>query len=401
MESWKRVALFSGIIGGIVLAMWVSFTPLVVVSEVQPAQEQDRLIHGGYFPSDEDRRLAALSPEEYVEEITGGQIQEVTSDAWKVVLQGLREGRGPEAWRRVAFIATRPELFFHVNEEPVRDIGAVVEGDGPREAYLRVSAETAPVLLRLVRRFVSLEDFDLGTGWADAVAPPSRLLFPGRRFAPWVMVAGVALYLLLPGIRRGPRTVRYSRRRLVFSDLVAMTAMGFFLAMPPLIAGGLQPALPYWPLTGVFWVMAALFAVVLPSTARYARWAVDVGEDAMTLTTPRGQEAVPFSRISGRRPAELRSPGWLRRLLWASALFSPGPGGVGRAMILGGVLATGVELELDDGSVRYIWAGDAMGTSSLENGDLLEKALEAVPPGRAGTAVLQTFGMPFTGPRPA
>ena len=73
MESWKRVALFFGITGGIVLAMWVSFTPLVVVSEVHPAEEQDRLIHGGYFPSDEDRRLAALSPEAYVEVITGGE----------------------------------------------------------------------------------------------------------------------------------------------------------------------------------------------------------------------------------------------------------------------------------------------------------------------------------------
>lgn len=399
MESWKRFALFVGIIGGIVLAMWVSFTPLVVVSEVHPAEEQGWLIHGGYFPSDEDRRLAALPPDAYVATITGGELQEVFGVQWQAVVDALRGGQSSAAWRSSGLSLLRPSVFFHVTEAPVRSVTAVVEGNGPREAYLRVVGEGTPALLRLRRQFVSLDDFHLGTGWANAVHPPSRLLFPGRRFAPWIMVAGVVLYFLLPGVRRDADTVCYSRRRLVLSDLLAVAMLGFFFALPMLIPGALQPALHYWPITVVFWLMAAPFAFVLPFTAQYAGWAVNVGDEALMLTTPQGRETIPYSKIVGQRPAALRSPRWLRHLLWVGALINPGPGTAGRAVLLGGVLANGVELELDDGSVRYIWAGDAMGTSTLEHGDLLEAGLDRIPHSGKDSAILQTFGMPLRGPR--
>ncbi len=400
MEGWKRLALFLGITSGIVLAMWVSFRPLVVVFEVRPAEEQDRLIHGGYFPTREDRRLAELSPEAYVRQITGGNILDASDQRWHAVLAALRQKRGPEGWRRVEWRRNHAELFFHEHEEPVREVPLVAHGASSREGYVRISDVAPPVLLRLVRQPVSLDDFHLGSGWANLVKPPSRLLYPARRLAPWVILIGLGLYLFLPGVRGGPRTVRYSRRRLVVSDLVAVTMMGFFFALPLLIPGGFQPALRYWPITAVFWVMAAFFALVLPWTARYAGWAVDVGEDVLTIMTSQARETIPMSSIVGRRPAELRSPAWLRRLLWVGALLNPGPGTVGRAAVLGRILATGDELELDDGSVRYLWAGDAMGTSSLENGDLLVNILQKAPPGRTGTAVLQTFGMPLTGPGP-
>jgi hypothetical protein len=144
MESWKRVALFVGTIGGIVLAMWVSFTPLVVVSEVHPAEEQDRLIHGGYFPSEEDRRLAALTPDAYVATITGGEIREASGAQWQAVVDALRGGKSSAAWRSRGLGSLRPSVFFHATEEPVRGVAAVVEGNGPREAYLSVVGEGAP-----------------------------------------------------------------------------------------------------------------------------------------------------------------------------------------------------------------------------------------------------------------
>jgi hypothetical protein len=215
------------------------------------------------------------------------------------------------------------------------------------------------------------------------------------------MLAGIVLYFLLPGIRRDADTVRYSRRRLALSDLLGVAMLGFFFALPMLIPGGLQPALYYWPITVVFWLLAALFALVLPFTARYAGWAVNVDDEGLMLTTPQGQETIPYSKIVGQRPAALRSPRWLRYLLWIGALIKPGPGTAGRALLLGGVLANGVELELDDGSVRYIWAGDAMGTSTLEHGDLLEAGLERIPHSGKDGAMLETFGMPLRGPRPA
>ena len=401
MESWKRVALFSGVTGSVILAMWVSFTPLVVVSEVHPTEEQDRLIHGGYFPSNEDRQLAALSPNAYVDAITGGEVAEVSGLQWQAVVDALRDGQGPAAWRGARLGSLRPSVFFHTTEDPVRAVSAVIEGDGPLEAYLRVVGEGTPALLRLRRQFVSLDDFHLGTGWANAVEPPSRLLYPGRRFAPWLAAAGLFLYLLLPGIGREPNTVRYSRRRLVLSDLTAMAMLAFFFGLPMLIPGGLQPAIHYWPIAAVFWLMAAPFVFVLPSTTRHAEWAVNVGDEALVLTTPEGRESIPFSGIVGRRSAELCSPSWLRHLLWVSALLSPGPGPAGRAVLLGGVLANGVELELDDGSVRYIWAGDAMGTSTLENGELLATAWDRIPDSGKDSAVLTTFGMPLRGERPA
>jgi len=401
MEGWKRVALFIGVVGGIVLAMWVSFTPLIVVSEVHPAEEQNRLIHGGYFPSDEDRRLAALSPEGYVEAITGGMVLEDSGAQWQIAVTALRDEGGPAAWRSSRIGSLRPSVYFHSTEDPVSSVSEVVEGNGPREAYLHVVGEGEPALLRLRRQFVSLDDFHLGTGWANAVRPPSRLLFPGRRFAPWLVLAGVVLYLLLPGIRRSADTVRYSRRRLVLSDSLAVVMFGFFFALPMLIPEGLQPALRHWPITVAFWLMAAPFVFILPFSARYAAWAVDVGDQALTLTTPQGRETIPYSGIVGRRLAELSSPRWIRYLLWAGALFNPGPGTAGRAILLGGVLAYGTELELNDGSVRYIWAGDALGGSTLENGDLLAAALDRIPTSEKDSAILQTFGMPLRGPRPA
>lgn len=401
MEKSKRAALFLGVIGGIILAMWVSMTPLVVISEVHPAEEQDWLIHGGFFPSDEDRRLAALSPQAYVEEITGGAVAEVSDASWQDIVNALRDHHGPAAWRIRSLGSLRPSMYFHSTEEPVRRISAVVDGNGPLKTYLRVLGDGKPALLRLRRHLVTLDDFHLGTGWADAVQPPSRLLFPARRFAPWLMLFGLALYFLIPGIRRGPETVRYSRRRLVLSDFVSVAMFGFFFGLPMLIPEGLQPALRYWPITLACWIMALPFYFILPMSARHAGWAVDVGDQELVLTSFSGREAIPFAGFVGQKPAVLQSPRWLRHLLWVGALLRPSPQTVGQALVLGGVLATGVELQLQDGTVRYIWASDALGNPALENGDILAAALERIPENEGDIAILQTFGMPLRGPHPA
>ncbi len=405
-ERWRRLAVVCGIAGCLLLTIWADFSPLVTVEVVNPAAEQDRLIHGGYFPSKKDKALAALSPEEYVATITAGAVYPGGGAPWREMSEALTSPtKADHTWRwrmkpdRLGR-HSRPHLYFHENEEPVRDVAGWMDDKGLRTAYVEVSSSQDSHLLRVSIQPVGLGDFSLGQGWRGA-EPPTRLLFPGRRFAVPFLLVCLAAYVLLPWPKRGPTTVAYRRPRVITGDVVGIFLFGMFFTMPGWITGTAQGLVAYWPLTAAFWLMASFGLIILIRSAWYAGWCVVVHEDGLDIVTPGRLLSLPYSRMHNRRSVVLRSPRWLRSMMWLAVLVRPEPALAGNAALMSGVLAVGDEIELDDGSVVYLWYGGRMGGSMLTHEDVLEKALQHIPGSSGEAAEVTGFGAPFTAAAPA
>ncbi len=406
-ERWRRLALICGIAGCLLLATWASFSPLVTVETVNPAAEQDRRVHGGYFPSEEDRALAALSPEEYLATITAGAVYHSEGTLWGKMFEALaapaKADRTLRWWMKPDRSGgrSRARLFFHEDEEPVHEMVRWMDEEGLKTAYVATSSAPNRDLLRVSLESVGLDDFSLGSGWRGIVEPPSRLLFPGRRFALPFLLLCSAVYAVLPWPRRGATTVTYDRRRVIVADVVGTLLFGLFFTMPSWITGTAQGLVAYWPLTAGFWLMASFGAVILIRSTWYARWRVVVREDGLDIMTPGGVRSLPYSRLRSRRPVVLRSPRWLRSLMWLALFVRPEPALAGNAALMSGILASGDELELDDGSVVYLWHQGRWGDSTLTHGDVLDRALHRIPSSTAEVTEMVGFGAPASSAAPA
>ncbi len=406
-EGWRRLVVVCGIAGCLLLAISASFAPLVTVERVDPAVEQDRLVHGGYFPSEKDKTLAALSPEEYLATITAGAVYQPQGAPWPEMSEALAApGTAGGTWRwrmdsdRIGRFS-QPQLFFHEDEAPVRDAVRWMHDNGLTTAYVALSNPTSSQFLRVSLRSVGLDDFSLGQGWRGTFEPPSRLLFPRRRFALPFLLLCLAVYAFLPWPKRGPTTVAYRRQRVITGDVVGAFLFALFFTMPGWITGTTQGLVAYWPLTAAFWLMASFGAVILFRSAWYATWCVIVHEDGLEIATPGGFLRLPYSKMKSRRPVVLRSPRWLRGMMWLAVLVRPEPALAGNAALMSGVLAGGDEIELDDGSVVYLWHDGRLGGSMLTHADVLAKALENIPSSSEEAAEVEGFGAPSAAAAPA
>lgn len=244
-------------------------------------------------------------------------------------------------------------------------------------------------------------DFSLGQGYMGSPRTPSRLLFPGRRFALPFLLVCLAVYVFLPWPKRGPTTVAYRRQRLITGDVVGAFLFALFFAMPGWITGTAQGLVAYWPLTAMFWLMASFGLIILIRSAWYAKWCVSVHEDGLEIATPDGFLRLPYSRMKSRRPVVLRSPRWLRGMMWLAVMVRPEPALAGNAALMSGVLAGGDEIELDDGSVVYLWHDGRLGGSMLTHAEVLAKALEKIPSSTEEAAEVVGIGAPSAAAAPA
>ncbi len=405
-ERWRRLAVLCGIAGFLLLTTWATFSPLVTVETVDPAAEQDRLVHGGYFPSEKDKALAALSPAEYLATITAGAVYQPQGALWPEISEALAApAKAARTWRwrmdpdRIGHFS-QPQLFFHEEEAPVRGVARWMHDNGLKTAYVAMSNPTSSRFLRVSLQPVGLDDFSLGQGWRGTSEPPSRLLFPGRRFALPFLLVCLAVYALLPWPKRGPTTVAYRRQRVITGDVVGAFLFALFFTMPGWITGTAQGLVAYWPLTAAFWLMASFGAVILIRSAWYSGWHVVVRDDGLDIVTPGRMLSLPYSRLRSRRPVVLRSPRWLRNLMWLAVLVRPEPALAGNAALMSGVLAGGDEIELDDGSVVYLWYEGRLGGSTLTHADVLDTALDHIPSSTAEVAEVVGVGAPSTAAAP-
>lgn len=368
IELWRRAVLVAGTAGAVAAATWTGLGPLVEVESFGADAARRRLLAGAWV-SQEERALADLPDRELLAVTVRGKLERSEAPRWKDVLRELATGR--------------EQLFLRLDQPPVAELRPRLAMDGAIRYVLVGGDDVRPGLLRVTRRDVTVDDFQLGSGWSGGRRPPDRLLFPWRWLAPWLAIGGLVGYLLLPWRRRKPNEVHYARSRLVPGDVLGVVLLVGVGALPMLITGGsLQTALAAWPLLLFLWPLAAMGGVMLYYTGWWSAFSLEVGEAELGIETARRRLTIPYADIRLQRPAVLRLPRWFRMLQWIAVILAPAarrPGAAGAALIYGGALSTGTALILRDDSTLYLWGTAPSGGSMLTGAAVLEAALAEVP----------------------
>ena len=230
-------------------------------------------------------------------------------------------------------------------------------------------------------RFYSDEDFLIGSGFTNRPTPPTYMLFPYRKYSLWLLLCGFLLYAFLPLRKSHPDEIRYPRWRMVLGDIVALLLSVPFFAFPFFMTGGtLQAFTQGWPLFFFFWPIFFIGLWLWFISAWFASFSLLIGQDAIILSTYKGERKFLFRDMAYFQPVVFKPPKWLIAASWFAALSGRGSaaiGAAGRAMILGSSASGSIGIRMRDGSDVFINVTDQMGNNALKGFDTILKKFKA------------------------
>ncbi|MCX6566954.1 MAG: hypothetical protein NTW38_11135 [Candidatus Aminicenantes bacterium] len=386
METWRRGILLACICLAIFTTKFAVLKPLVTVRSVDFAEEQNDETRW----TEEGQRLVGLGLEEYIREKTEKVNQTVSGPAWEQLFAGVKsvdEGTaGSSEWKArvpaddLKFRMSRKTVFFRPEEAPFAEIAAGLRSEGDR-IYLALEQNGATSYLEATLHVYSSDDFHFGSGFSHYPKPPAKFMFPFRKFSLFILLIGLAAYVLLPRRKKDPNTITYAGWRIILGDFVSYLLFTAFFALPFFIVGGTVQAITHgWMFCLIFWPLAFLGLWLLPINTWYAGYRIVLKEDRLIWEAGKNVRNVLFSDIENYRPLVLTAPRWL---VWASAAAAMGGrgsariGASGRALLLAGSAYGGMGIKLKDGSSVFVWVTDAMGTGAMKNSKRMIKMLES------------------------
>jgi len=388
MELWRRVFLLGSFFAAILVALYAELSPVVIVRHVDFADQQKR--EGSYMGvrlmTERTTRLAGLPLHDYIAEATKGRLFNAEGRMWESVLDNAIAARNPgslpKEWQRRLPSDQYPMgvLFFKPDEGPVNQLASIfaISRD---PAYLRLETAEKPLYLKAEFRAYSNDDFHLGGGFSSYPTPPTDFLFPGRMWSPWVAVAGLVLYIVLPWPKRPPEALAYKRWRVVLCDVVAVILTVPFFAFPFFITGGAVQAFTVgWPLFFFFWPILLLGLTLVRIAEWFSSFALLPLEDRLRIWIRRGERDFPYGDMDFFQPVVIKPPKWLIALSWLGALAGKGSsriGATGRAMILSSSQWGSLAIRLKSGKDLFLSITDQMGTDTLDAGKIVDALKKA------------------------
>ena len=387
-ELWRRLVFLICVGGAVLLFLAASLSPVVLVTPVDFAREQGR--EGSYMglriPTEEAKRQRSLTREAYIAEKTKGKLVAGNEPQWAELFDAvaaITQGKAlAERWQRRLPSDQHPlkVLFFRPDEPPIsalapyftrkHDVAYVVRGEEDKQQYLKAEY-----------RYYSDEDFQLGSGFNNYPTPPTSLLYPYRRYSLWLILFGLAVYVVLPLRRAPPGAIRYSRWRMALGDIVALLMSVPFFAFPFLITGGTVQAFTQgWPLFFFFWPVFFLGLWLWFIAAWFASFTLVIGPDRLSLSTYKGDGEFLYRDMAYFQPVVFKPPKWLIVASWLGALAGRGSaqiGAAGRAMILSSTAWGSLGIRMRDGSDVFINITDQMGNDALKGLDTILGNLRA------------------------
>jgi hypothetical protein len=246
MELLRRSLLVGCVLPGLWLMRLAPLDPLLSVEPVDFAAI--RLAEAQRVPDEQkteaQRRDAEIPLSVYIEEKLQYNVFPATGAEWERVLRGVDE--------RYAAASAKSAVYFRQDQEPMP---AVLDklGAGGGVTYISISGRADDRHYRVDRRAWTRRDFHVGRGFGGTPLPPTRLLYPFRALGVASILAGIALFILLPSTTRagggGPR----------LAEIAALLAALALFAAPLVLVGGSVQALtraPWLPI--VCWSLAAL-----------------------------------------------------------------------------------------------------------------------------------------------
>jgi len=245
IELWRRLLFLICVCGAVLLALAASLSPVVLVTYVDFAREQQR--EGSYMgfriPTEESSRLRSLPAELYIAEKTKGRLFAVNGPQWEETFDAVtavaQEKAVAERWQRRLPSDKYPAkaLFFKPAEPPIDSLQTQFRKHLD-SVYLARTEGNRTQYLKAQYRSYDNEDFQIGSGFTQRPTPPASMLFPYRNYSLWLLLGGFLLYVFLPSPPAQPGAIRYPRWRMVLGDIVAFLLSVPFFALPFFITGG-------------------------------------------------------------------------------------------------------------------------------------------------------------------
>ncbi|MCX6558922.1 MAG: hypothetical protein NTZ26_00275 [Candidatus Aminicenantes bacterium] len=385
METVRRWILLAAVSAGLIMALFVSLKPFLTIEPVDMAaaqKDESRLTERGQY-------LASLPLDQYIAEITSSQHVDVAGPAWETLLADARRASLdtplPPAWkdhisRSEYDQAYYPRQIHFAADDPVwagLDLGLTRNG---QQTYLVLKTAAGASYFSLTYHAFTDDDFSFGSGLSHSPTPPAAIFRPLRRFALWPVLAGLAVYILLPWPRRRKSALQYQRWRIILGDFASFLLFVPFFVLPMFVLGGaIQGLTRGWVLAAVMWPLAFAGVWLLFRNGRMAEYCLSWNEKGLTLRTGRRDRDISFAGIKFYQPLVLKPPKWLIIASWLGALAGRGSarlGSAGRALILGGSAYGGLGLGLGGGSSVFVWITDALGGDTTGGAGRLLKALD-------------------------
>jgi hypothetical protein len=385
METWRRGILLACVCLAIWAAKYASLKPVISLRQIDFAEKQKNETQW----TEEGRRLSLLGGDDYIAEKSKEKLAAVAGPEWERFFAGLRAADAGAAHDRewtsrvpadeLRFDYSPKSFFFWPTEPPVAQIADRFRAGGD-SVYLAATSGGRTSYLEATYNVYSSEDFHFGSGFSRNPKPPARFLFPFRKYALGIALAGLAVYFVLPRRRREKNAILYPPWRNALGDFASLLLIVPFFGLPFLVVGGAVQALTQgWILCLIFWPLALMGVWLLQTMAWYAGYRILLREDGLIVEAGKKELSVPFADMTGCRPLVLTAPRWLVRMTALAALGGRGAsrmGSAGRAFLLAGSSYGGLGIGLKDGSSVFFWVTDAMGTEALKNAGRMMKMLE-------------------------
>ncbi len=287
--------------------------------------------------------------DQYVKKKAGSRLAEVSDPAWDALYQRT--------------LQSRRYLYLPANTEPLAEMA---EATGRTVFYLRLP-DRYPVLLVAVLHSTSIAFFDEDIPWG--------MTHPLAWLTPWLIGAGLLVYIFLPRPRRKENEARYSLvRSQIGPDILVVFLSGVFLVLPLFIITQFSNYPDPLRMEGGWLVLTLIcwfIALCAGSNMAVSTWY----EGLCFQLTPTGIRKInlfksreyAFDQMIEIRPKVFRTVKWLRTLAWLAVLFNPRL--AGPVVLASRTSAPAVEIPCRDGGTLSIFI------KHLAGWDMLEKAI--------------------------
>jgi hypothetical protein len=345
-EVVRRIVWAVTLLGSIWLGLYTR-TELIRVYETHPSRAVER--HKRWFPDAEPNEILSKELEGRSVRLEGAEWAAYHDRVSAFFAGGHPD---PELKRRASTGHSQGNIYYLPDEGPVKGIAARLSDSSPF-AYLEFPKPGGNAYLGAVLT-------DLGDGMHEV---PAWLAHPYRRAAAWLLLAGIAVYALIPWRRADDTRAMYSRLRgAILPDVVGSLLGGVFFALPLLVTtgnsmmGDIIMDHGYLGVTLLALAMSVFGLVIWAVAAWYAAYEITLLPDSLRITTLRGSRQVPFGSIAAVKLSTYTPPGWLQAIGWVVAIANPRQGG---PVLLGTTQGdTRMAIELHSGeTVRFTLVG--------------------------------------------
>jgi len=356
-------------------ALWVFFySPLFPLVRVKPVDFASDFKNETERPKRRSESLlpynssGSLNYEQFVALKTEGRIFQARGKAWEELFQGISaayEGKGSakELQKRVSSEYKEAGFFFYASEYPFNEIKDRLN----KHLDVLYLAGSDGQYLKVDYRAYSHSDFNIGTGLTDYPKPPSWLIYPYRKYSLWIILTGIAFYILLPKKRKEKDSSHFKTRFIVGNDtcfVLLLIALPFIAPMA-IMGGSVQIFFSEGIfLLPIFWLIALIgtwgFVWIMP---RFACFEMKISDDGIRIGTTKGDKLYQFKEMEYFQWATFKRPRWIIIFAWIFVLA--GRTGSINLLVLSTLTHTGIGIRLKDGTLFYIYTSNPMGQSVL------------------------------------